>query len=153
MSDPAHDRTQPHNPLVRPWRAAFLAALRRTGNVRRACDACEIGRRTAYDLRADGPRLGVPVLLAWGARDIILPKSAARRTQAAIPGADLQMLPTGHVVFASDPDGWKPHWKGHAGRQDILGHVFGLDYFQLLLAEVEHVEGCRELRSSNLRPI
>ena len=60
----------------------------------------------AYDLRADGHRLGVPVLLAWGARDIILPKSAARRTQAAIPGADLQLLPTGHVVFASDPDGF-----------------------------------------------
>jgi pimeloyl-ACP methyl ester carboxylesterase len=60
----------------------------------------------AYDLRADGPRLGVPVLLAWGARDIILPLSAARRTQAAIPGADLRTLQTGHVVFASDPDGF-----------------------------------------------
>ena len=60
----------------------------------------------AYDLRADGARLGVPVLLAWGARDIVLPKSAARRTQAAIPGADLQLLPTGHVAFASDPDGF-----------------------------------------------
>lgn len=60
----------------------------------------------AYDLRADGPRLGVPVLLAWGARDIILPLSAARRTRAAIPGADLRTLRTGHVVFASDPDGF-----------------------------------------------
>ncbi len=60
----------------------------------------------AYDLRADGPRLGVPVLLAWGARDIILPESTARRTQAAIPGADLRTLQTGHVVFASDPDGF-----------------------------------------------
>ncbi|MGW6198719.1 alpha/beta fold hydrolase [Kribbella sp. NPDC055110] len=60
----------------------------------------------AYDLRSDGARLGVPVLLAWGARDIVLPKSAARRTQAAIPGSDLQLLPTGHVAFASDPDGF-----------------------------------------------
>lgn len=60
----------------------------------------------AYDLRADGSRLGVPVLLAWGARDVVLPKSAARRTQTAIPGADLQLLPTGHVAFASDPDGF-----------------------------------------------
>ncbi|MFB9833833.1 alpha/beta fold hydrolase [Actinoallomurus acaciae] len=60
----------------------------------------------AYDLRADGHRLGVPVLLAWGARDIFLPLSAGRRTQAAIPGADLRALQTGHVVFASDPDGF-----------------------------------------------
>ncbi|MBO2442693.1 alpha/beta fold hydrolase [Actinomadura nitritigenes] len=60
----------------------------------------------AYDLRADGPRLGVPVLLAWGARDIILPMSAARQTQAAIPDADLRTLQTGHVAFAADPDGF-----------------------------------------------
>lgn len=60
----------------------------------------------AYDLRADGSRLGVPVLLAWGARDIVLPKSAARQTQKAIPGSDLQLLQTGHVAFASDPDGF-----------------------------------------------
>jgi len=60
----------------------------------------------AYDLRADGPRLGVPVLLAWGARDIVLPLSAARQTRAAIPGADLRTLKTGHVAFASDPDGF-----------------------------------------------
>jgi pimeloyl-ACP methyl ester carboxylesterase len=60
----------------------------------------------AYDLRAAGPRLGVPVLLAWGTRDIILPLSTGRSTQAAIPGADLRTLPTGHVVFASDPDGF-----------------------------------------------
>lgn len=60
----------------------------------------------AYDLRADGSRLGVPVLLAWGTRDIVLPLVAARRTKEAIPGAELRTLPTGHVVFASDPDGF-----------------------------------------------
>jgi len=60
----------------------------------------------AYDLRADGPRLGVPVLLVWGARDVILPLSAARQTQSAIPGADLRTLHTGHVAFASDPEGF-----------------------------------------------
>ncbi|MEV6478839.1 alpha/beta hydrolase [Streptomyces sp. NPDC051576] len=60
----------------------------------------------SYDLRADGPRLGVPVLLAWGARDIVLPLSTARRTQAAIPGSELRLLQTGHVAFASDPEGF-----------------------------------------------
>jgi pimeloyl-ACP methyl ester carboxylesterase len=58
------------------------------------------------DLRANGPRLNVPVLLVWGARDVILPLSAGRQTQAAIPGSSFHALDTGHVVFASDPAGF-----------------------------------------------
>lgn len=56
------------------------------------------------DLRAEGPRLGVPVLLVWGKRDVILPGTAARRVHAAIPGSELRLLDTGHVVFASAPE-------------------------------------------------
>ncbi len=59
-----------------------------------------------YDLRADGPRLAAPALLVWGARDTILPLKAGRQTRAAIPGAQLRRLDTGHVVFASDPSGF-----------------------------------------------
>jgi pimeloyl-ACP methyl ester carboxylesterase len=55
------------------------------------------------DLRADGSRLGVPVLLVWGKRDVILPMAAARQAQAAIPGSELRVLDTGHVVFAARP--------------------------------------------------
>lgn len=51
----APNSTQPHDSLQRPWRAAFLAALRQCGNIRRACEACGIGRRTAYDLRGADP--------------------------------------------------------------------------------------------------
>jgi pimeloyl-ACP methyl ester carboxylesterase len=60
----------------------------------------------AYDLRADGHRLGVPVLLVWGARDTILPLKGGRQTHAAIPGSQFRTLDTGHVVFASDPGGF-----------------------------------------------
>lgn len=55
MHDRAQNVTQTRTAIARPWRAAFLAALRTTGNVRRACEACEIARRTAYTLRQDDP--------------------------------------------------------------------------------------------------
>ena len=61
---------------------------------------------TDYDLSAEGPRLGAKVLLVWGAEDTILPLRAARQTQQAIPAATLHTFDTGHVVFASDPDGF-----------------------------------------------
>ena len=55
MHETAHPGAEQRTAISRPWRAAFLAALRKTGNVRRACEACEIGRRTAYTLRHDDP--------------------------------------------------------------------------------------------------
>jgi pimeloyl-ACP methyl ester carboxylesterase len=58
------------------------------------------------DLRPEGPRLGAPTLLVWGARDIILPLKAGRQTRDAIPGSRFEEFDTGHVVFASDPDGF-----------------------------------------------
>lgn len=58
----------------------------------------------SYDLRAES--IGVPTLLVWGRRDAVLPMSVARQTQAAIPSAELRTFDTGHVVFASDPDGF-----------------------------------------------
>jgi len=60
----------------------------------------------AYDLRAQGPHLAAPTLLVWGTRDMILPLRAGRQTHAAIPGSRFRTLDTGHVVFASDPDGF-----------------------------------------------
>lgn len=40
-------------PITEAKRRAFLAALRATGNVRSACEAAQIGRRTAYNWRED----------------------------------------------------------------------------------------------------
>jgi hypothetical protein len=37
------------------WAKAFLAALRETGNVGRACKAVPVGRRTAYHARTRDP--------------------------------------------------------------------------------------------------
>lgn len=60
----------------------------------------------AFDLRADGPRLTVPTLLTWGTRDVLLPLKAGRQTHAVLPGARFHPFAAGHVVFASDPDGF-----------------------------------------------
>lgn len=52
MSETAHNRT----PKKRPrWAKAFLAELAKSGNVRGACEAVQIGRRTVYDLRESDP--------------------------------------------------------------------------------------------------
>jgi pimeloyl-ACP methyl ester carboxylesterase len=58
----------------------------------------------SYDLRSAS--IAVPTLLVWGRRDVVLPMSAARQAQAALAGAELRTFDTGHVVFASDPDGF-----------------------------------------------
>jgi pimeloyl-ACP methyl ester carboxylesterase len=50
-----------------------------------------------------GGEIQAPTLVVWGTGDPILPPSVARATQAAIPGSRLELLDTGHVVFASDP--------------------------------------------------
>jgi pimeloyl-ACP methyl ester carboxylesterase len=60
----------------------------------------------AHDLRAEASGITVPTLLAWGARDVVLPLKAGRQTQAALGGVPLHAFRTGHVVFASDPDGF-----------------------------------------------
>jgi pimeloyl-ACP methyl ester carboxylesterase len=60
----------------------------------------------SYDLRAEAGRIVAPTLIAWGMRDVVLPPSTARQTRSALPGAVLHTFDTGHVVFASDPEGF-----------------------------------------------
>lgn len=61
---------------------------------------------------ADGERtveglteLRVPLLVAWGTRDLLLPLRQARRWTALVPGAELRELPRlGHVPMSDDPE-------------------------------------------------
>lgn len=58
----------------------------------------------AFDLRSLGT-LRCPTLLAWGARDPIVPLAqAGRGAERSIPGSRLVALDTGHSPFAEDPD-------------------------------------------------
>jgi pimeloyl-ACP methyl ester carboxylesterase len=59
-----------------------------------------------YDLRPHADRITAPCLIVWGSKDTAAPMLVGRATAAAIPGSRLEALPTGHVVFSSDPDGF-----------------------------------------------
>lgn len=59
-----------------------------------------------YDLGPQADRIIAPTLIVWGSKDTAIPVRFARPTQAAIPGSRLELLPTGHLPFSSDPDGF-----------------------------------------------
>ncbi|HWF70669.1 MAG TPA: alpha/beta hydrolase [Mycobacterium sp.] len=59
-----------------------------------------------YELRPHADRIAAPCLIVWGSKDTAAPMRVGRATAAAIPGSRLEVLPTGHVVFSSDPDGF-----------------------------------------------
>jgi pimeloyl-ACP methyl ester carboxylesterase len=59
-----------------------------------------------YDLRPRANRIAAPVLIIWGSKDTAIPVRFSRSCAAAIPGARLELLPTGHVPFSSDPAGF-----------------------------------------------
>ncbi|WP_405753348.1 alpha/beta fold hydrolase [Streptomyces sp. NBC_00012] len=54
--------------------------------------------------RMNGPAPGLPVTVAWGSRDRILPRRQGIRAKHTIPGARLVRLPgCGHVPMNDDP--------------------------------------------------
>ncbi|PMD53858.1 alpha/beta hydrolase fold protein [Hyaloscypha bicolor E] len=57
-----------------------------------------------HDLRSRSEELKAPTLLVWGKRDPVAPLSAGIATQKCIKGSRLEVLDTGHVVFASRPE-------------------------------------------------
>ncbi len=59
-----------------------------------------------HDLRQRASAITAPVLITWGSRDVSAPRRWGEAVQAAIPGASFHALPTGHVVFSSEPDAW-----------------------------------------------
>ena len=59
-----------------------------------------------YDLRPHVDRITAPCLVVWGSKDTAIPLRLGRATAAAIPGARLEVLPTGHMPFSSDPAGF-----------------------------------------------
>lgn len=59
-----------------------------------------------YDLRPTAGSITAPTLIVWGSLDTAIPVRFGRATRDAIPGSRLEVLPTGHVPFASDPEGF-----------------------------------------------
>jgi pimeloyl-ACP methyl ester carboxylesterase len=59
-----------------------------------------------HDLRMRAAHITAPVLITWGAKDVTAPPRWGKAVQAAIPGSRYEALPTGHVVFSSEPMAW-----------------------------------------------
>jgi pimeloyl-ACP methyl ester carboxylesterase len=59
-----------------------------------------------HNLLPYADRITAPCLIIWGSKDTVALMRFGRATAAAIPGSRLEVLPTGHVVFSSDPDGF-----------------------------------------------
>jgi pimeloyl-ACP methyl ester carboxylesterase len=59
-----------------------------------------------HNLRPIADRITAPCLIVWGSKDTVALMRFGRATAAAIPGSRLEVLPTGHVVFSSDPAGF-----------------------------------------------
>lgn len=59
-----------------------------------------------HNLRPYADRITAPCLIIWGSKDTVALMRYGRATAAAIPGSRLEVLPTGHVVFSSDPAGF-----------------------------------------------
>ena len=59
-----------------------------------------------HDLRSRAAAIAAPVLITWGAKDITAPRRWGKVVQDAIPGSRYETLPTGHVVFSSEPVAW-----------------------------------------------
>jgi pimeloyl-ACP methyl ester carboxylesterase len=59
-----------------------------------------------HDLRTRAAAITAPVLITWGANDVTAPPRWGKAVQAAIPDSRFETLPTGHVVFSSEPVAW-----------------------------------------------
>lgn len=86
--------------------ARVRAASRTSAGARTGAALWRSFTEPAHDLRDRAGAITVPVLITWGAMDPTAPLAWGRLVAAAIPGARLVALPTGHVGFTSDPDAW-----------------------------------------------
>lgn len=59
-----------------------------------------------HDLRNEAASIQAPTLVVWGKKDPVIPPKAGRTIAATIPGAQLELLDTGHAPQVSDPDGF-----------------------------------------------
>jgi pimeloyl-ACP methyl ester carboxylesterase len=82
-----------------------VATTRRDPGLRAVSELWRSFASPEHDLRADLPTIAAPTLLVWGRRDPVIPVAVGRAAAAAIPGARLVELDTGHVPFTTDPDG------------------------------------------------
>jgi pimeloyl-ACP methyl ester carboxylesterase len=57
-----------------------------------------------HDLRSQGSQIKASTMIIWGSRDPTFQPDVKHTVQECIPGSQLEVFNTGHVVFSSKPD-------------------------------------------------
>ena len=94
------------NPTDKAVVARVSARVKTADGARTAAALWKSFTEPGHDLRARAPQITAPVLITWGAKDLTAPQRWGKAVQAAIPGSRFEALPTGHVVFSSEPAAW-----------------------------------------------
>ena len=94
------------NPTDRAIVDRVVARSKTTDGARTAAALWKSFTEPGHDLRERAAHITAPVLITWGAKDLTAPKRWGKAVQAAIPGSRFDSLPTGHVVFSSEPAAW-----------------------------------------------
>jgi pimeloyl-ACP methyl ester carboxylesterase len=94
------------NPTDKAVVDRVVARAKTDGGARTAAALWKSFTEPGHDLRTRAAQISAPVLITWGAKDFTAPLRWGKAVQAAIPGSRLETLPTGHVVFSSEPEAW-----------------------------------------------
>lgn len=99
----AHSYMKPRSDLDREILTRVIARAKTDAGVAQDAALWRSFATPEHDLRDRAAALTAPTRIIWGRRDTAIPLSAAKSTQAALPTAQLTVLPTGHVPFSSAP--------------------------------------------------
>jgi pimeloyl-ACP methyl ester carboxylesterase len=94
------------NPMDKAIVDRVVARAHTDGGARTAAALWKSFTDPGHDLRPRATQISAPVLITWGAKDVTAPVRWGKAIAAAIPGSRFETLPTGHVVFSSEPDAW-----------------------------------------------
>ena len=94
------------NPTDKAVVARVAARAKTADGARTAAALWKSFTEPGHDLRTRAAQITAPVLITWGAKDLTAPQRWGKAVQAAIPGSRFEALPTGHVVFSSEPEAW-----------------------------------------------
>jgi pimeloyl-ACP methyl ester carboxylesterase len=97
---------RPKNPTDEAVADRVVARAKTADGARTAAALWKSFTEPGHDLRARAAQVTAPVLITWGSKDFTAPLRWGKAVQAAIPGSTLEALPTGHVVFSSQPEAW-----------------------------------------------
>ena len=95
-----------NNPTDKAIVDRVVARAKTDGGARTAAALWKSFTEPGHDLRTRAAQISVPVLITWGAKDVTAPARWGKAVAAAIPGSRFETLPTGHVVFSSEPQAW-----------------------------------------------